>query len=614
VPVSSGPSSAKGEGESRPQSTAAAAEPAATTPTAATAAATELVASEARTARVAGEEVADAGLKAEVPGVGSKEAGVARSSTVTVASSSTSTSSPVLPPPSPTTTTATTVDEPTFPSTPKSAAPVTPLASAGSSPVPATVAVAKAPAKKSWADLVRSPTSAAPPVNANGVAATPITEHVPASAAHKPVSSGPGGRFTLAQSLEDVERNFSAPALTARGLVNNGNLCFANAILQVLVYTAPFWNLLATIKKETSLDLSGRTPTLDAMVLFLEEFRALSKVSVVKHRNKAVGTATGIGPAPAEHQAPPLSPGAAAELGPGTNEPFVPEQVYESLKANERFDLMTRGTQEDAEEFLGFFLDTLHEEVLATIDRVDSTTKGLRTGAQDADAEDGDESWTEVGLKGRTATTRQTETRESPITKIFGGQLRSLLRCPGQKDSITLEPYQRLQLDIQPDSVRSIEDALANLAVPEPLPDYTFRGARADATKQVLLDSCPPVLVLHLKRFLYNHVGGVQKSSKRVGYGTELEVGPELLAPGRRGSRAVRYSLYGVVYHHGASASGGHYTVAVRQQRDANSWLEIDDTSVRPISQAEVVVAPGGGKQQGGGYQDAYLLLYNRVD
>lgn len=43
----------------------------------------------------------------------------------------------------------------------------------------------------------------------------------------------------------------------------------------------------------------------------------------------------------------------------------------------------------------------------------------------------------------------QTATKESPITRIFGGKLRSVLRCPGQKDSVTIEPFQRLQLDIQ---------------------------------------------------------------------------------------------------------------------------------------------------------------------
>lgn len=43
----------------------------------------------------------------------------------------------------------------------------------------------------------------------------------------------------------------------------------------------------------------------------------------------------------------------------------------------------------------------------------------------------------------------QADVKDSPITKIFGGMLRSLLRAPGQKDSALSEPFLSLQLDIQ---------------------------------------------------------------------------------------------------------------------------------------------------------------------
>jgi hypothetical protein len=37
---------------------------------------------------------------------------------------------------------------------------------------------------------------------------------------------------------------------------------------------------------------------------------------------------------------------------------------------------------------------------------------------------------------------------QSPITQIFNGQMRSILKCTGRKDSITTEPFLALQLDI----------------------------------------------------------------------------------------------------------------------------------------------------------------------
>lgn len=43
----------------------------------------------------------------------------------------------------------------------------------------------------------------------------------------------------------------------------------------------------------------------------------------------------------------------------------------------------------------------------------------------------------------------QIKAAESPITKIFGGKFRSTLRAPGQKDSVIVEDWRALRLDIQ---------------------------------------------------------------------------------------------------------------------------------------------------------------------
>ena len=78
--------------------------------------------------------------------------------------------------------------------------------------------------------------------------------------------------------------NAALPHLRARGLVNTGSMCFANAVLQLLVHSPPFWHLfreLGNLKgprgagvPETS---DGATPLVDAMLRFLEEFRFKEK-------------------------------------------------------------------------------------------------------------------------------------------------------------------------------------------------------------------------------------------------------------------------------------------------------------------------------------------------
>jgi ubiquitin carboxyl-terminal hydrolase 10 len=75
------------------------------------------------------------------------------------------------------------------------------------------------------------------------------------------------------------------------------------------------------------------------------------------------------------------------------------------------------------------------------------------------------------------------------------------------------------------------------------------------------------VLILHLKRFNYDaRAGQVVKSHKIISFDTEFEIPKDCLAPAKRNSlnesKKTRYRLTGVVYHHGKSAAGGHYSCA----------------------------------------------------
>ncbi|KAN0060933.1 hypothetical protein ACQY0O_006667 [Thecaphora frezii] len=554
---------------------------------------------------------------------------------------------------------------------------------AGASPVPKKVAWA---APKSWAELASRGSAGRQPVvgvsvNFNEAPSAPQTNGPEAGSPSRSPRAATGTKrkgggatdgaskqqqasmipvrpaiMSLERLLADSHKYFNAPLTHPRGLVNTGNFCFANAILQMLVYCAPFYNLFTLIGREVPADFGNTTPLMEAVIHFLREF-----VLVDAHA-KPNGNAT-LG---ADEEDDMVS-----SFAPGASEPFVPEFVYDAMRLNKRFDLMRRGHQEDAEEFLGFFLDTLHEELLSAMRRsaaklaqsgsgahsllakmgeeekrlngitdedlkrlgvkvrgdaggassVNGSVLGLAL-AKDAEVEErevtrpvspSEEGWMEVGQKGKTAFTRTTSTSDSPITRIFGGKLRSVLKCPGAKDSVTLEPYQPLQLDIQPPHVQSIEDALFNLTVPEVIPGVysPAKGTHIDATKQVFIESLPPILIVHLKRFVYDEVGGVQKSQKPLAYGTTLEIAGEVLSPAMRAQGKPKYKLFGVVYHHGRYASGGHYTVDVLRQ-DNRSWLHIDDTTYHTIPTEHVVRTSG--KSSAGHDGLAYLLFYKRDD
>jgi len=257
--------------------------------------------------------------------------------------------------------------------------------------------------------------------------------------------------------------------------------------------------------------------------------------------------------------------------------------------------LRQTGHQQDAEEFLGFLLEGLHDECAAMLKSFGATNVGGAVSATPPTPTTG--GWQEVAPKQKASVTRSSGAGVvSPITKIFGGQLRSELRVPGLKNSVTLEPYQPLQLDIGAGNVNNIVDALKGLTRSETIVgDFNSpRGPGANATKQVFIESLPPVLILHLKRFQYDSSGGTQKIYKRVGYPLELEIPKEVFPPNKRNTILLnnkgvlpKYRLVGVVYHHGKNASGGHYTVDVRRQ-DGREWIRMDDTVIRRVRPEDV--------------------------
>lgn len=85
--------------------------------------------------------------------------------------------------------------------------------------------------------------------------------------------------------------------------------------------------------------------------------------------------------------------------------------------------------------------------------------------------------------------------------------------------------------------MNSVEAALKYLSHPEhvQVTSVTKGGATVDATQQFLIESLPPILVLHLKRFSYDtKVCDVVKLRKQVDFG------PELIIPAGQSTNARR--------------------------------------------------------------------------
>ncbi|KAK2086660.1 Ubiquitin carboxyl-terminal hydrolase 10 [Saguinus oedipus] len=200
--------------------------------------------------------------------------------------------------------------------------------------------------------------------------------------------------------------------------------------------------------------------------------------------------------------------------------------------------------------------------------------------------------WEHVGPRNKTSITGQADFVQTPITSIFGGHIRSVVYQQSSEESATLQPFFTLQLDIQSDKIRTVQEALESLVAKESVQGYTTKTKQqVEISRRVTLEKLPRVLVLHLKRFVYEKTGGCQKLIKNIEYPVDLEISKELLSPGVKNKNFKchrTYRLFAVVYHHGNSAKGGHYTTDVFQI-GLDGWLCIDDQTVKLINQYQVV-------------------------
>ncbi|KAK0211277.1 hypothetical protein DFS33DRAFT_1251525 [Desarmillaria ectypa] len=479
--------------------------------------------------------------------------------------------------------------------------------------VPSTVKVPPAPVKKSWASLLQTPSSAGSSTSKNALpTSTVLGFSIPASA---PAPVSPSKKPDLIALLTTGPTAKNAPStskLRPRGLVNTGNMCFANSVLQILLYCPPFFRLFYELSRlvVSGAKILGEAHLTEATMTFLKEFFEDEKDDAKEPESST--TAQGKG-----------KEKMSVNDDDWERESFIPTYIYDALKEKKRFDNMRGGHQEDAEEFLGFYLDTLEEELLSILQSItpQNGSDGALIEEKEEAAPPQDDGWLEVGKRNRSVVTRTIKNTESPITRVFGGKFRSTLRAPGQKDSVIIEDWRAIRLDIQPDHIHTIEDALSYISHPQSvqmsLP--TRPGVAVEASQQVLIEALPPILILHIKRFHFDtEFGGVVKVGKQVRFGPELEIRPELMSPTVRKGQSVRYRLFGAVYHHGVSASGGHYTLDVLHPhrypsfnpsvKPREGWIRIDDELVSDVRNEDVFEAWDRDDAR-----TAYLLFYRRV-
>ena len=146
------------------------------------------------------------------------------------------------------------------------------------------------------------------------------------------------------------------------------------------------------------------------------------------------------------------------------------------------------------------------------------------------------------------------------MSSIFGGKLRSVVKSKDNKVSTTIQPFLLFPLEILPEFVHTIEDALHFFSSPESLEGYIISVGKAgvvSARKVVKLQTLPKVLILHLMHFSFGIIGN-GKLHKPIHFSLEIILCCNLLvSPTTKGPR---YELVATVTHHGRDPSKGNHT------------------------------------------------------
>ncbi|KAK9803846.1 hypothetical protein WJX73_007843 [Symbiochloris irregularis] len=409
--------------------------------------------------------------------------------------------------------------------------------------------------------------------------------------------------------------------LQPRGLVNTGNLCFMNSILQALMGGGIFCYILQTLKAAAPQLPESQYPLLHAFSELAKSFAVLAAEPVPN------GTASSDQSGAKKDQ----GSRAAAVLG---GQPLMPSMMFNLLgtfnpnnarpsattavgtppgkpptmaeRLSARLPTSAQREQEDAHEFFNFLVDETHKELLR-LRSAHASALGDSGAAQMEEMDDEEGGWKRQGRGRKRAVTRGhtvVQGGETLATAMFGGATRSEVRTAGVPASATLQPFTHLQLDILPPHVNSLADAFEFLIAAEDIEGYKLDNGRiVTASKAQRLHKLPRILVLHLKRFTVN-LAGFAKLHKPVHFDAILQLKRGWLSDGcqwaGRGTgkgKLPEYDLMATVSHHGRVLSSGHYTADVRQPD--LQWLRFDDTQVSLVPPNRVLDE-----------RSAYLLFY----
>lgn len=303
------------------------------------------------------------------------------------------------------------------------------------------------------------------------------------------------------------------------GIFNLGNTCFFNAAIQCLIRVQP---LTAYIM----------SPSFERQLNIINPLGSNGKIAIA-YRNFLL------------------------DICNGKSQPRNPRYLKNAIAS--KYSKFANYAQHDSQELLCSLLDGLHEDL--------NQSSKANGNLPEMPLPDKPDSWL-----------RHLSRNSSPIVDLFHGILYDNIKCNSCGFiSTSHEPFLFLSLSISKSSDNiQLKDCINSFSKSEQLDDDNKWKCEkcknyVRATKSMGIEKCPPVLIIHLKRF-----NRFSKIDTNIIYPDVIDISKFTLSKQKK-----KYQLIGVVFHIGG-LNGGHYTSAAIDL-PTNQWYYFNDSSVTKI-------------------------------
>ncbi|KAM6894804.1 ubiquitin carboxyl-terminal hydrolase 12 [Lycodopsis pacificus] len=351
------------------------------------------------------------------------------------------------------------------------------------------------------------------------------------------------------------------------GLVNFGNTCYCNSVLQALYFCRPF--------REKVLAYKVQPRRKESLLTCLSDL-----FNSIATQKKKVGV-------------------------------IPPKKFISRLrKENELFD---NYMQQDAHEFLNYLLNTiadlLQEEKSQERQQNGKLVQNGGGGGTGGGSEGGGGGGGGGGGEGEGGK----ETQQTWVHEIFQGTLTNETRCLNC-EAVSSKDEDFLDLSVDVEQNTSITHCLRGFSNTETLcSEYKYYceqcRSKQEAQKRMRVKKLPMILALHLKRFKYmDQLHRYTKLSYRVVFPLELRL---FNTSGDATNPDRMYDLVAVVVHCGSGPNRGHYITIVKSH---GFWLLFDDDIVEKIDAQAIEEFYGLTSDISKNSESGYILFYQSRD